>query len=129
SRGEGFGEEVKRRILLGTFALNAGNYNDYFEQAQKVRTLIKQDFEKVFEEYDVIIGPTTPTTAFKFDVKADDPFAMYANDILMIPAHLAGVPSISLPCGFLKKDFHLDCKSLESTLMKKRFIGLHMLMN
>src|SRR5699024_9892443 len=100
SRGEGSGEEEQRRILPGTFALNAGNYNDYFEQAQKVRTLIKQDFEKVLEEYDVIIGPTTPTTAFKFDVKADDPFAMYANDILMIPANLAGVPSISVPCGF-----------------------------
>src|SRR5699024_10519083 len=102
SRSEGFGEEVKRRILLGTFALNAGNYDDYFEQAQKVRTLIKQDFEKVFEEYDVIIGPTTPITAFKFDDKADDPFAMYANDILTIPANLAGIPAISIPCGFSK---------------------------
>src|SRR5690625_915981 len=82
SRSEGFGEEVKRRILLGTFALNAGNYDDYFEQAQKVRTLIKQDFEKVFEEYDVFIGPTSPSNEYKFEVKLDDSFTIYANEIL-----------------------------------------------
>lgn len=100
SRSEGFGDEVKRRIMLGTFALSSGYYDAYYKKAQKVRTLIKNDFEKVFEDYDVIIGPTTPTPAFKVGEKIDDPLTMYANDILTIPVNLAGVPGMSLPCGF-----------------------------
>lgn len=100
SRSEGFGDEVKRRIMLGTFALSSGYYDAYYKKAQKVRTLIKQDFENVFENYDVIIGPTTPTPAFKVGEKIDDPLTMYANDILTIPVNLAGVPGISVPCGF-----------------------------
>ncbi|WP_173917415.1 Asp-tRNA(Asn)/Glu-tRNA(Gln) amidotransferase subunit GatA [Halobacillus sp. Marseille-Q1614] len=100
SRAEGFGDEVKRRIMLGTFALSSGYYDAYYKKAQQVRTLIKQDFEKVFEDYDVIIGPTTPTPAFKVGEKIDDPLTMYANDILTIPVNLAGVPGISVPCGF-----------------------------
>jgi aspartyl-tRNA(Asn)/glutamyl-tRNA(Gln) amidotransferase subunit A len=101
TRSEGFGNEVKRRIMLGTFALSAGYYDAYYKKAQKVRTLIKQDFEKVFEKYDVIIGPTTPTPAFKIGEKTHDPLTMYANDILTIPVNLAGVPGISVPCGFV----------------------------
>ncbi|WP_079708709.1 Asp-tRNA(Asn)/Glu-tRNA(Gln) amidotransferase subunit GatA [Paraliobacillus ryukyuensis] len=100
SRSEGFGDEVKRRIMLGTFALSSGYYDAYYKKAQKVRTLIKNDFEKVFEDYDVIIGPTTPTPAFKVGEKIDDPLTMYANDILTIPVNLAGVPGMSIPCGF-----------------------------
>ncbi|WLR51112.1 Asp-tRNA(Asn)/Glu-tRNA(Gln) amidotransferase subunit GatA [Bacillus tianshenii] len=100
SRSEGFGEEVKRRIMLGTFALSSGYYDAYYKKAQKVRTLIKNDFEKVFEDYDVIIGPTAPTPAFKIGENVDDPLTMYANDILTIPVNLAGVPGISVPCGF-----------------------------
>ncbi|AYV69266.1 Asp-tRNA(Asn)/Glu-tRNA(Gln) amidotransferase subunit GatA [Niallia circulans] len=100
SRAEGFGDEVKRRIMLGTFALSSGYYDAYYKKAQKVRTLIKKDFEDVFEEYDVIVGPTTPTPAFKLGEKVDDPLTMYANDILTIPVNLAGVPGISVPCGF-----------------------------
>ena len=100
SRAEGFGDEVKRRIMLGTFALSSGYYDAYYKKAQQVRTLIKNDFEKVFEDYDVIIGPTTPTPAFKVGDKVDDPMTMYANDILTIPVNLAGVPGISIPCGF-----------------------------
>jgi aspartyl-tRNA(Asn)/glutamyl-tRNA(Gln) amidotransferase subunit A len=100
SRSQGFGEEVKRRIMLGTFALSSGYYDAYYKKAQKVRTLIKQDFDQVFEKYDVIIGPTSPTTAFKIGEKIDDPLTMYANDILTIPVNLAGVPGISIPCGF-----------------------------
>jgi aspartyl-tRNA(Asn)/glutamyl-tRNA(Gln) amidotransferase subunit A len=100
TRSEGFGEEVKRRIMLGTFALSSGYYDAYYKKAQKVRTLIKQDFENVFEKYDVIIGPTTPTPAFKIGENMDDPLTMYANDILTIPVNLAGVPGISVPCGF-----------------------------
>lgn len=100
TRAEGFGDEVKRRIMLGTFALSSGYYDAYYKKAQKVRTLIKQDFEQVFEKYDVIIGPTTPTPAFKIGDKIDDPLTMYVNDILTIPMNLAGVPGISVPCGF-----------------------------
>ncbi|QQZ09092.1 Asp-tRNA(Asn)/Glu-tRNA(Gln) amidotransferase subunit GatA [Heyndrickxia vini] len=100
SRSEGFGEEVKRRIMLGTFALSSGYYDAYYKKAQQVRTLIKNDFEDVFEKYDVIIGPTTPTPAFKIGEKTSDPLTMYANDLLTIPVNLAGVPGISVPCGF-----------------------------
>ncbi|MED4880908.1 Asp-tRNA(Asn)/Glu-tRNA(Gln) amidotransferase subunit GatA, partial [Geobacillus stearothermophilus] len=101
TRSEGFGAEVKRRIMLGTFALSSGYYDAYYKKAQKVRTLIKRDFENVFERYDVIIGPTTPTPAFKIGEKTSDPLTMYANDILTIPVNLAGVPAISVPCGFV----------------------------
>lgn len=101
TRSEGFGPEVKRRIMLGTYALSAGHYDAYYIKAQKVRTLIKQDFEKVFEKYDVIVGPTTPTPAFKVGEKTKDPLTMYANDILTIPVNLAGVPGISVPAGFV----------------------------
>lgn len=101
SRAEGFGAEVKRRIMLGTFALSSGYYDAYYKKAQKVRTLIKNDFEQVFNKYDVIIGPTTPTPAFKIGENIDDPLTMYANDILTIPVNLAGVPGISIPCGFV----------------------------
>jgi aspartyl-tRNA(Asn)/glutamyl-tRNA(Gln) amidotransferase subunit A len=100
TRAEGFGDEVKRRIMLGTFALSSGYYDAYYKKAQQVRTLIKQDFEKVFEKYDCIVGPTTPTPAFKIGEKIDDPLTMYINDILTIPVNLAGVPGISVPCGF-----------------------------
>ncbi|WP_243387392.1 Asp-tRNA(Asn)/Glu-tRNA(Gln) amidotransferase subunit GatA [Bacillus kexueae] len=100
TRAEGFGDEVKRRIMLGTFALSSGYYDAYYKKAQQVRTLIKKDFEDVLAKYDVIIGPTTPTPAFKIGEKIDDPLTMYANDILTINVNLAGVPAISVPCGF-----------------------------
>ncbi len=100
TRAQGFGDEVKRRIMLGTYSLSAGSYDAYYKKAQQVRTLIKNDFDQVFEKYDVIIGPTTPTPAFKVGEKNDDPLTMYANDILTIPVNLAGVPGISIPCGF-----------------------------
>ncbi|MFT8318998.1 MAG: Asp-tRNA(Asn)/Glu-tRNA(Gln) amidotransferase subunit GatA [Sporolactobacillus sp.] len=99
SRSEGFGEEVKRRIMLGTFALSSGYYDAYYKKAQQVRTLIKQDFEKVLTNHDIIVGPTTPTTAFKVGEIIDDPLTMYANDLLTIPVNLAGNPAISVPCG------------------------------
>ncbi|MDR7238413.1 Asp-tRNA(Asn)/Glu-tRNA(Gln) amidotransferase subunit GatA [Neobacillus drentensis] len=100
SRSEGFGDEVKRRIMLGTFALSSGYYDAYYKKAQQVRTLIKQDFENIFAKYDVIVGPTTPTPAFKIGENIEDPLTMYANDILTIPLNLAGLPGISVPCGF-----------------------------
>ncbi|MCZ8523478.1 MULTISPECIES: Asp-tRNA(Asn)/Glu-tRNA(Gln) amidotransferase subunit GatA [Paenibacillus] len=100
SRSEGFGDEVKRRIMLGTYALSSGYYDAYYLKAQQVRTLIKRDFDQVFEKYDVVIGPTAPTAAFKLGSQTDDPLTMYLNDILTIPVNLAGIPAISVPCGF-----------------------------
>jgi len=99
SRSEGFGPEVKRRIMLGTYALSSGYYDAYYLKAQKVRTLVKQDFDRAFEQYDVIIGPTAPTPAFRIGSKIHDPLTMYLNDICTIPVNLAGVPAISVPCG------------------------------
>ena len=115
--------------MLGTFALSSGYYDAYYKKAQKVRTLIKKDFEDVFEKYDVIVGPTTPTPAFKIGEKIDDPLTMYANDILTIPVNLAGVPGISVPCGFDEWSCRLDCKSSANILMKQPFIGQHMHLN
>ena len=102
SRGEGFGEEVKRRIMTGTYVLSAGYYDAYYLQAQKVRQLISDDFRKAFESVDVIAGPTTPTPAFKLGDKTDDPISMYLNDIYTIGANLAGLPAISAPCGMVQ---------------------------
>jgi aspartyl-tRNA(Asn)/glutamyl-tRNA(Gln) amidotransferase subunit A len=99
TRGAGFGPEVKRRIMLGTYALSAGYYEAYYGQAQKVRTLIIRDYEQAFAAHDVLISPTSPTTAFRIGAKVDDPMAMYLNDIFTIPANLAGVPAISVPSG------------------------------
>ena len=100
TRGERFGAEVKRRIMLGTYALSAGYYDAYYGQAQKVRTLIKRDFEAAFERVDVIAAPVAPTTAFKIGVHSNDPLAMYLEDVFTLPANLAGVPGISFPVGF-----------------------------
>ncbi len=100
SRSEGFGEEVKRRIMLGTFSLSAGYYDAYFKKAGQVRTLIKQDFDKVFSQYDLIIGPASPTVAFGIGENINDPITMYLNDILTIPVNLAGLPGMSIPAGF-----------------------------
>jgi aspartyl-tRNA(Asn)/glutamyl-tRNA(Gln) amidotransferase subunit A len=99
TRGQGFGPEVKRRIMLGTYALSAGYYEAYYGQAQKVRTLVIRDYEAAFERFDILVSPTSPTTAFRIGEKADDPMAMYLNDIFTIPANLAGVPAISIPSG------------------------------
>jgi len=100
TRREGFGPEVKRRIMLGTYALSAGYYDAYYLKAQKVRTLIKQDFEKAFEKCEVLISPTAPTPAFKLGEKVADPLSMYLSDIATIPVNLVGLPAISIPCGF-----------------------------
>ena len=99
TREAGFGDEVKRRIILGTYALSAGYYDAWYGSAQKVRTLIIEDFKKAFEQVDVLVAPTSPSTAFKFGEKMDDPLAMYMNDIATIPANLAGVPAMSIPAG------------------------------
>ncbi|HEM5110415.1 TPA: Asp-tRNA(Asn)/Glu-tRNA(Gln) amidotransferase subunit GatA [Streptococcus suis] len=102
TRSQGFGEEVKRRIMLGTFSLSSGYYDAYFKKAGQVRTLIIQDFEKVFADYDLILGPTAPTVAFGLDTLNHDPVAMYLADLLTIPVNLAGLPGISIPAGFVE---------------------------
>ncbi|GIW17020.1 MAG: glutamyl-tRNA(Gln) amidotransferase subunit A [Tepidiforma sp.] len=100
TRAKGFGNEVKRRIMLGTYALSAGYYDAYYLKAQKVRTLISREFAEAFARYDVLVTPTSPTVAFPIGAKVDDPFAMYLNDIYTLPASVAGLPAISVPCGF-----------------------------
>jgi aspartyl-tRNA(Asn)/glutamyl-tRNA(Gln) amidotransferase subunit A len=99
TRSQGFGMEVKRRIMLGTYALSSGYYDAYYLQAEKMRTLIKRDFDRAFEQFDVLVSPTSPTVAFKIGAKTADPYAMYLNDVFTIPANLAGIPGISIPCG------------------------------
>jgi aspartyl-tRNA(Asn)/glutamyl-tRNA(Gln) amidotransferase subunit A len=104
TRAAGFGDEVKRRIILGTYALSSGYYDAYYGSAQKVRTLIQRDFAAAFEIADVLVSPTAPTTAFPLGAKLDDPLAMYLNDVATIPANLAGVPGMSLPSGLAAED-------------------------
>jgi aspartyl-tRNA(Asn)/glutamyl-tRNA(Gln) amidotransferase subunit A len=100
TRAQGFGAEVKRRIMLGTYALSSGYYDAYYLKAEKTRTLIKQDFDRAFERFDVLVAPTSPTVAFKIGEKVSDPYAMYLNDVFTIPANLSGIPGISIPGGF-----------------------------
>jgi aspartyl-tRNA(Asn)/glutamyl-tRNA(Gln) amidotransferase subunit A len=100
SRGEGFGAEVKRRIMIGTYALSAGYYDAYYVKAQKLRRVIKNDFDAAFKKVDVIAGPTSPTVAFKLGAKTNDPVTMYLSDIYTIAVNLAGIPALSVPAGF-----------------------------
>src|SRR5437588_895812 len=123
TRDEGFGPEVKRRIMLGTYVLSAGYYDAYYLKAQKVRTLLRQDFINAFQNCDAILTPTAPTPAFKFGEKVDDPLAMYLNDIYTVPANLAGVPGISVPCGLSSERLPIGMQLLgpnwgEGTLLR-----------
>ncbi|MGH2379521.1 MAG: amidase family protein, partial [Candidatus Limnocylindria bacterium] len=99
TRGAGFGPEVKRRMILGTYALSTGYYDAYYVKAQKVRTVIKKEFDEVFARVDALITPTSPTVAFGLGAKTDDPLAMYLNDVFTLPVNIAGLPGISVPCG------------------------------
>ncbi len=103
TRGAGFGPEVKRRIILGTYVLSSGYYDAYYLRAQKVRTLIRQDFLRAFEQVDALVTPTTPTAAFRAGEKVDNPLQMYLCDIFTIPCNLAGICGLSLPCGFTRE--------------------------
>jgi aspartyl-tRNA(Asn)/glutamyl-tRNA(Gln) amidotransferase subunit A len=104
TREAGFGDEVKRRIMLGTYALSSGYYDAYYGKAQKVRTLITRDFAAAFEQADVLVSPTAPTTAFRIGEKVDNPLAMYLNDLCTIPANMAGTPAMSVPAGLAESD-------------------------
>ncbi|HUG52829.1 MAG TPA: amidase, partial [Vicinamibacteria bacterium] len=101
SRDEGFGEEVKRRIILGTYVLSSGYYDAYYLRAQKVRALIRRDYEDAFRECDLVALPTTPSPAFLLGAKTQDPLQMYLEDVFTVPANLAGIPGLSLPCGLV----------------------------
>jgi len=123
TRGSGFGKEVKRRIMIGTYVLSAGYYDAYYIKAQKARTLIRDDYIKAFQKIDVIAGPVTPTTAFQIGAKTNDPLQMYLNDILTISTNLAGLPGLSVPCGFDPKNLPIGLQLIgkpfdEATLLK-----------
>jgi aspartyl-tRNA(Asn)/glutamyl-tRNA(Gln) amidotransferase subunit A len=124
SRAQGFGPEVKRRILIGTYVLSHGYYDAYYIQAQKVRRLIARDFAEVFKRCDVIMGPTSPTTAFRVGEKMGDPVQMYLNDIYTIPANLAGLPGLSIPCGFDGKGLPVGLQMIGNYFSEARMLGI-----
>jgi aspartyl-tRNA(Asn)/glutamyl-tRNA(Gln) amidotransferase subunit A len=123
TRDQGFGREVKRRIMLGTYALSAGYYDAYYLKAQRVRTLLARDFEEAFKKVDAIVTPTSPTAAFKLGEKMDDPLSMYLADIFTVTADLAGIPGISVPCGETKENLPVGLQILgkhfdEATILR-----------
>lgn len=122
TRAEGFGSEVKRRIMIGTYALSAGYYDAYYLKAQKVRTLIKQDFEAAFSEVDVLVSPTAPTPAFKSGDKSADPLSMYLIDLMTIPVNLAGLPGISVPCGFSEEGLPIGLQIVGNVLREDQVL-------
>jgi len=122
TRGHGFGPEVKRRIMLGTYALAAGYYDAYYLKAQKVRTLIRRDFEEAFERVDVIVCPTSPTTAFRLGERTADPLQMYLADIFTITANLAGICGISVPCGFDRQGLPIGLQILGPALGEEKIL-------
>ncbi len=122
SRAEGFGDEVQRRILIGTYALSAGYVDAYYKKAQQVRTLIRRDFDRAFTGVDVLLTPTSPTTAFGFGAHTEDPLAMYLADLLTIPANMAGLPAISLPCGFDSQGLPIGLQLITNVLEESRLL-------
>ncbi|MFU8885738.1 MAG: Asp-tRNA(Asn)/Glu-tRNA(Gln) amidotransferase subunit GatA [Cyanobacteriota bacterium] len=122
SRAEGFGDEVQRRILIGTYALSAGYVDAYYRKAQQVRTLIRRDFDRAFQAVDVLLTPTSPTTAFGFGAHTDDPLAMYLADLLTIPANMAGLPAINVPCGFDLQGLPIGVQLITNVLEECRLL-------
>lgn len=124
SRQEGFGDEVKRRIMLGTYVLSKGYHDDYYGKAQRVRTLIRNDFDKAFKDFDAIITPTSPTVAFRIGEKTEDPLKMYLSDVFTISANLAGIPGISIPCGFNKSGLPIGLQILGKPFDEKTILRI-----
>ena len=123
TRSEGFGDEVKRRIMIGTYALSSGYYEAYYGRAMRVRTLIKRDYDQAFEKVDALLSPVSPTPAFKIGEKTSDPLSMYLSDIYTVTANLAGIPALSVPCGFTQSGLPVGLQMLanqfqESTLLR-----------
>ena len=124
SRGDGFGEEVKRRCILGAYALSSGYYDAYYLRAQKTRTLIRQDFDQAFEQVDAILTPTSPTPAFRFGEKSDNPISMYLSDIYTISTNLAGLPGISVPCGFSQSGLPIGMQLIGQALNESKLLSI-----
>ena len=124
TRSEGFGDEVKRRIMIGTYVLSSGYYDAYYLKAQKVRRLIKNDFNNVFQKVDAILTPSTPTSAFKIGDKSNDPVSMYLNDIFTVPVNLAGLPGISIPAGLDKKGYPLGLQIIGKSFDEQSILNI-----
>ena len=124
SRAQGFPEEVKRRIMIGTYALSAGYYDAYYRKAQKVRTLIIQDFEKTFQNVDVLLTPTSPFPAFDIGAKSSDPLAMYLADVFVSPAAVAGIPALSVPAGKTKAGLPVGMQIIGPRLQEERVLNV-----
>jgi aspartyl-tRNA(Asn)/glutamyl-tRNA(Gln) amidotransferase subunit A len=122
TRLKGFGKEVKRRIILGTYVLSSGYYDAYYRKAGQVRTLIRRDFEEAFKKCDIIMTPVSPTTAFKAGEKTEDPLTMYLSDIFTIPVNLAGLPGMSLPCGFDRAGLPIGLQIIGQPLDEARML-------
>jgi len=123
TRAEGFGPEVKRRIMLGTYALSSGYYDAYYKKAQQLRAMVKEDFDRVFKAVDILISPTCPNTAFEFGSKTEDPLAMYLTDIATISANLAGIPGISVPAGFDSSGMPIGLQILAPVLQETKLLN------
>tara|TARA_B100001741_G_scaffold55135_1_gene42886 strand:- start:3312 stop:4130 length:819 start_codon:yes stop_codon:yes gene_type:complete len=124
TRSEGFGEEVKRRIMIGTYVLSSGYYDAYYLKAQKIRQLIKKDFDEVYNKVDAILTPSTPSSAFKIGEKTDDPVSMYLNDIFTVPVNLAGLPGISIPAGLDKNGFPLGLQIIGKPFDEQNILNI-----
>ena len=124
TREEGFGAEVKRRIMLGTYVLSSGYYDAYYSKAQKVRALVKADYEKAFTKCDAILTPTSPSTAFKIGERSDDPLAMYLSDIYTVSANLAGVPAVSVPCGLSSQGLPIGTQLIGNFWSEDKLLNL-----
>ena len=124
TRSEGFGEEVKRRIMIGTYGLSSGYYDAYYLKAQKVRQLIKKDFDEVYNKVDAILTPSTPSSAFKIGEKKDDPVSMYLNDIFTVPVNLAGLPAISIPAGLDKQGYPLGLQIIGKPFDEQNILNI-----
>ena len=128
TRGEGFGREVKRRVLIGTYVLSSGYYDAYYLKAQKVRKLIKNDFDESFKKVDAILTPSTPSSAFKFGEKTNDPISMYLNDIFTVPVNLAGIPAISIPGGVDSKGYPMGLQLIAKALDEQTILNIALTM-
>ena len=124
TRGEGFGDEVKRRILIGTYFLSSGYYDAYYLKAQKIRRLIKNDFDKCFKNVDAILTPSTPSSAFKIGEKTNDPISMYLNDIFTVPVNLAGLPGISIPAGHDSRGYPLGLQIIGKAFDEQNILNI-----